>query len=403
LTSASYQLSLVVSIAVMASPMRREASFNWPRSEYALAKYDNHNGIQIVDPVGRNTVSPEVVIWIASEALPVRANTQPWFSVPSGFQNTEPRAAGPMLPWTAAGPCGRWCPAIPVTGTIKIRGPVPLAFFLNFHGTILDNSSHMALSDTELQGKLAGADLLPVKHRVENRPLEYGGVAPAQYSLGNVPRLPDVEFFVQLLMGVGHDPAIAATAHQAVRHEMPARAGEGAPGSRATGATAAVSEGAGTGTGTEAGGRTDAAVGGGGARAGDGAPGSRATAAVSFSSEEAGTGTGTEAGGRTDAAVGSGGARAGEGALGSCATGTTAAASFGSEEAGTGTGTEAGGRTDAAVSGGGARAGEGAPGSRSTGTIAAVSFGSEEAGTGTGAEAGAGTDGSPLQERGVPR
>ena len=51
--------------------------------------------------------------------------------------------------------------------------------------------------------------------------------------------------------------------------------------------------------------RVGAAVSSGGARAGEGAPGSRATgatAAVSFGSEEAGTGTGAEAGGGTDAA-----------------------------------------------------------------------------------------------------
>ena len=90
----------------------------------------------------------------------------------------------------------------------------------------------------------------------------------------------------------------------------------------------------------------------GGTRAGEGAPGSRATgatAAVSFGSEEAGTGTGAEAGGGTDATVSSGGTRAGEGAPGSRATGATAAVSFGAEEAGTGTGTEAGGGTDASL------------------------------------------------------
>ena len=87
----------------------------------------------------------------------------------------------------------------------------------------------------------------------------------------------------------------------------------------------------------------------GGARAGEGAPGSRvtgATAAVFFGSEEVGTGTGAEAGGGTDAAMSTGGARAGEGAPGSRATGATAAVSFGSEEAGTGGTGAAGGGTD---------------------------------------------------------
>jgi hypothetical protein len=90
----------------------------------------------------------------------------------------------------------------------------------------------------------------------------------------------------------------------------------------------------------------------GGARAGEGAPGSRATGAtavVSVGSEEAGTGTGDEAGGGTDAVVSTGGARAGEGALGSRAIGATATVSVGSEDAGTGTGAEAGGGTDGAT------------------------------------------------------
>ena len=80
----------------------------------------------------------------------------------------------------------------------------------------------------------------------------------------------------------------------------------------------------------------------GGARAGEGAPGSRATgatAAVSFGSEEAGTGSGAEAGGGTDAATGgsradtTGGSRAGAVAAGAGASGATAAA-LGLEEIG---------------------------------------------------------------------
>ena len=33
---------------------------------------------------------PEVIIWTASEALPVRAKTQPWSIIPSAFQNKAP-------------------------------------------------------------------------------------------------------------------------------------------------------------------------------------------------------------------------------------------------------------------------------------------------------------------------
>src|SRR5271166_96763 len=39
-TSASHHVSLVVSTAVIASPMQRQASSNWPSSAWALAKYD---------------------------------------------------------------------------------------------------------------------------------------------------------------------------------------------------------------------------------------------------------------------------------------------------------------------------------------------------------------------------
>ena len=34
-----------------------------------LAKYDKYNGSHTVAPVDRNAVSPEVIIWTASEAL----------------------------------------------------------------------------------------------------------------------------------------------------------------------------------------------------------------------------------------------------------------------------------------------------------------------------------------------
>ena len=72
-TSASCNLSLVFSISVSASSMQRQASSSWPRSAWAAAKYDNHNGNHTVDPVDRSAASPEVVIWSASEALSVRA------------------------------------------------------------------------------------------------------------------------------------------------------------------------------------------------------------------------------------------------------------------------------------------------------------------------------------------
>ena len=67
--------------------MQRQASSNWPSSAWALAKYDKNNGIHIVAPVDRNAVIPEVIIWTASEALPVRANSQPCNIIPTAFQN----------------------------------------------------------------------------------------------------------------------------------------------------------------------------------------------------------------------------------------------------------------------------------------------------------------------------
>ena len=48
------------------------------------------NGIHTVAPVDRNAVIPEVIIWTASEALPVKANTQPCIIIPYAFQNKAP-------------------------------------------------------------------------------------------------------------------------------------------------------------------------------------------------------------------------------------------------------------------------------------------------------------------------
>jgi hypothetical protein len=53
LTSASNQLSLVVSIAAIASPTQRRAASSWPSSAWAAAKYDNHDGRECVAPVDR--------------------------------------------------------------------------------------------------------------------------------------------------------------------------------------------------------------------------------------------------------------------------------------------------------------------------------------------------------------
>src|SRR5215468_8639514 len=88
--SASYQRSFVVSTAVIASVMQRQASSNWPSSAYAVDKCDQKIGKYTLDPVDRYMVIPEVIIWIASEALPDSANTQPVCIVHSAFQNGAP-------------------------------------------------------------------------------------------------------------------------------------------------------------------------------------------------------------------------------------------------------------------------------------------------------------------------
>src|SRR5262249_33278040 len=70
LISASHHRSLVVSTSVIASPMQRQASSNWPSSAWALDKCAKRNGKYTLEPVNRYVVIPEVIIWIASEALP---------------------------------------------------------------------------------------------------------------------------------------------------------------------------------------------------------------------------------------------------------------------------------------------------------------------------------------------
>src|SRR3954453_16440086 len=90
LTSASHHLSLAVSTAAIASPMQRQASSNWPSPAWALDKCDKKNGKYTLDPVDWYVVIPEVIIWIASEALPDSANTQPFCIVPRAFHNAAP-------------------------------------------------------------------------------------------------------------------------------------------------------------------------------------------------------------------------------------------------------------------------------------------------------------------------
>jgi hypothetical protein len=56
--------------------MQRQASSNWPTSAWALAKNVKYSGTHTVAPVDRHAVIPEVIMWTASEALPVKANAR---------------------------------------------------------------------------------------------------------------------------------------------------------------------------------------------------------------------------------------------------------------------------------------------------------------------------------------
>ena len=49
---------------------------------WALAKYDGHDGIPDVAPVARYAVIAEVSISTAFAAFPVRADAEPWISIP---------------------------------------------------------------------------------------------------------------------------------------------------------------------------------------------------------------------------------------------------------------------------------------------------------------------------------
>jgi hypothetical protein len=84
-TSASSHLSLVASIVLMANAA--PGVIELAKLRMAAAKYDNHDGGKNVAPVDRNAMIAEVIIWTASEPLPVKAKSQPCKNVPSAFQN----------------------------------------------------------------------------------------------------------------------------------------------------------------------------------------------------------------------------------------------------------------------------------------------------------------------------
>src|SRR6476620_1713642 len=90
LTSASYHVSFVASIAVTASLMQRQASSKSPSSEYALAKHDRCHGTNSDAPVDRHAASAVVIRWTASWALLVSAKSQPRLSFPATFHTNAP-------------------------------------------------------------------------------------------------------------------------------------------------------------------------------------------------------------------------------------------------------------------------------------------------------------------------
>src|SRR5262245_2845616 len=90
LISASNHRSFVVSTAVVASQMQRQASSNWPSSAWAQDKCDQKNGKYTLDPVDRYVVIAGAIISIASAALPDNASTQPFSIIPNAFHNAAP-------------------------------------------------------------------------------------------------------------------------------------------------------------------------------------------------------------------------------------------------------------------------------------------------------------------------
>src|SRR5262249_47483527 len=90
LISASNHPSFVVSPAVIASQIQRQASSNWPSSAWGQDKCDQKNGKYALDPGDRYVVIPEAIIWNASEALPDNASTQPFSIIPNAFHKAAP-------------------------------------------------------------------------------------------------------------------------------------------------------------------------------------------------------------------------------------------------------------------------------------------------------------------------
>jgi hypothetical protein len=81
---------LVVSIIAIASLLLRHASSNCPSSAKVLAKYDKYIGVHNVDPVDRHAVIPEVIVWTAFEASPVKVNSKPCVIIPPAFHSKAP-------------------------------------------------------------------------------------------------------------------------------------------------------------------------------------------------------------------------------------------------------------------------------------------------------------------------
>jgi hypothetical protein len=59
---------------------------------------------------------PEVIVWTASEALPVKANTLPWHIIPIAFQNRAPFSSAKATSSSAMRVC---CRVIPAEDVVK--------------------------------------------------------------------------------------------------------------------------------------------------------------------------------------------------------------------------------------------------------------------------------------------
>jgi hypothetical protein len=96
--SPSKKSCLVVSIKAIASATERQASSAWPMSANALAKADRQVGANSVQPVDSHPLIPEMIVWTASDVLPVKANSQARFAIATPLKPTIPFSSASEAP-----------------------------------------------------------------------------------------------------------------------------------------------------------------------------------------------------------------------------------------------------------------------------------------------------------------